>query len=106
MKIEKSSGNVYRDLGYGDAQFMTIKAGLAYRIGNIIRARGWTQSQAARHLGISQAKVSNILQGKFRGISERKMMELLNKLNRNVKIVISRAKTKSKTGKTTLEWIG
>ena len=55
-----------------------------------------TQMQAAELLGISQPKLSNMLRGRFLGISETKMIECLTRLGRNVEIVVKTA-NRSKT---------
>ncbi|MBI1821912.1 MAG: XRE family transcriptional regulator, partial [Nitrospirae bacterium] len=44
--------------------------------------------KAAQILGLTQPKLSNLLSGKFRGISEAKMLECLARLGRDVKIVV------------------
>ena len=77
IAIEKSSGNVYADLGLADAQEMLVKAKLASKIGEIIQRQNLTQQQAALLLAMQQPKVSLLLQGQFRGISESKMLECL-----------------------------
>ena len=86
--VEKSSGNVYKDLGLPNAGEMQVKAILAAKIGEIIKQRHLTQVEAAEVLGIVQPKLSCMLRGQFRGISEAKMLECLNKLGRDVEIVI------------------
>lgn len=68
-----------------------VKARLASKISDIIRHRHLTQQQAADVLGITQPKLSGLLRGKFRGISEAKMIECLNRLGRDVEIVIRKA---------------
>lgn len=88
-EIEVSSGNVYADLGMHDAEQMQLKARLAQIIGEILQIKGLTQSQAAQILGMTQPKLSHLLRGQFRGISEAKMLECLVKLGRDVEIVIS-----------------
>ena len=87
-KIEHGSTNVYADLGIGEADEMLVKAQLATKIGEIIKQRKLTQIQAAELLGIPQPKLSNMLRGQFRGISETKMIECLTRLGRNVEIVV------------------
>ncbi|KND57578.1 transcriptional regulator, XRE family [Candidatus Paraburkholderia schumanniana] len=87
IEIEKGNGNVYADIGTADADEMRVKAQLAGKIGEMIKARRWTQQRAAEVLGISQPKLSQLLRGQFRGISEAKMLELLAHLGRNVQIV-------------------
>ena len=89
-KIEMSSGNVYADLGDSQAKEMLVKARLAFKIGEIIQQRHLTQVEAAALLGITQPKLSGLLRGQFRGISEAKMLECLNRLGRDVQIVIGK----------------
>ncbi len=89
IEIETGSANVYADLGLPDAEEMLIKAQLATKIAEIIEAKHWSQTQAAEVLGIPQPKLSHLLRGQFRGISEAKMMECLTRLGRDIQIVIS-----------------
>ena len=86
--VEVGSGNVYADLGYADADEMLIKAQLVSKIGEIIKRQGFTQTQAAKLLGMPQPKLSNLLRGQFRGFSERRLMDCLTKLGRDVQIVV------------------
>ena len=88
IEIEKSSGNVYADLDMVDADEMIVKAQLATKIGEIIKGRKWSQQKAAEVLGITQPKLSKMLRGQFRGISEAKMLDCLARLGRDVQIVI------------------
>lgn len=87
-KIESGSTNVYADLGIPDAEEMLVKAQLATKIGDIIKRRKLTQTQAADLLGITQPKLSGLLRGQFRGISEAKMLECLTRLGRDIEIVV------------------
>lgn len=87
-KIERGSTNVYADLGMANAEEMLVKAQLATEIGGIIKRRKLTQVQAAELLGISQPKLSGLLRGQFRGISESKMLECLTRLGRDIQIVV------------------
>jgi len=87
-KTDKSSDNVYADLGLPDAEEMLVKARLAAKIGEIIKHRHMTQQQASDILGMPQSKISNMLCGNFRSISEAKMLEYLNLLDRGVQIVV------------------
>lgn len=88
MNIEQGSGNVYADLGIDDAEEMLVKAKLATKIGEIIRERNWTQQRAAEVLSMPQPKLSKMLRGQFRGISEAKMLDCLARLGRDVQIVV------------------
>lgn len=75
ITIEEGSDNVYADLGYLDAEEMLVKASLAQEIAQILKSRRLTQQRASELLGISQPKLSDMLRGKFRGISQAKMRE-------------------------------
>ena len=88
IAIEKSSTNVYADLGYADAAEMQRKSQLAAEIARAIKARRLTQNGAAELLGIDQSKVSRITRGQFRGVSKAKLLELVTKLGHDVRIVV------------------
>jgi predicted XRE-type DNA-binding protein len=97
-EIEKGSTNVYADLGMTDAEEMLVKAQLAAKIAEIIKQRKMTQAQASALLGIPQPKLSNMLNGRFRGISEAKMLDCLTRLGRDIQIVIKAASRSRKAG--------
>ncbi len=97
-KTAKGSGNVYADLGLADADEMLVKAQLAAKISEIIKFRKLTQTEASALLGMPQPKLSNMLRGRFRGISETRMLECLILLGRDVQIVVKPASRPSKTG--------
>lgn len=99
MRIERGSGNVYADLAMPDAEEMLVKAKLAAKIGEILAARGWTQEHAGRVLGIPQPKLSKMLRGQFRGISEAKMLESLTRLGCDIQIVIGEEQRSSVNGR-------
>lgn len=86
--VEEGSTNVYEDLGFTNTDEMLVKAQLATQIRNIISTNQWTQTEACKTLNLSQPKLSNLLNGNFRGISEAKMLDCLTRLGRDVQIVI------------------
>ncbi|HXS53905.1 MAG TPA: helix-turn-helix transcriptional regulator [Usitatibacter sp.] len=88
VKFERGSGNVYADLGFKDADAMLVKAELVLAIRSIIKERKLTQGQAAELVGLTQPKLSNLLRGEFHGVSERRLMDCLTRLGRDVEIVI------------------
>ncbi len=98
IKIEESVGNVYADLGMVGADEMFVKAQLATKIGEIIKSRKWSQQQAAGVLGMTQPKLSKMLRGQFRGISEAKMLDCLTRLGRDVQIVVGPARRAASAG--------
>jgi predicted XRE-type DNA-binding protein len=91
MPVQKGSENVYVDLDYHDSEDMLVKAQLVTKIADVIRQRGLTQEGAAKVLGLTQPKISKLLKGQFRGISERRLLRCLTQLGRDVEIVIKPA---------------
>jgi len=90
IRITEGGPNVFADLGLPDADELLVKAKLAHQIAIAIKARGLSQSKAASLIGLPQPKLSNMLRGQFRGISEDKMMRCLAALGHDVTIVVSR----------------
>ena len=88
MSTVEKTQTVYAELGLPDAAEMLVKAQLVVKIAEILRERGWSQQQAAKVLGMTQPKLSKMLRGQFRGVSEMKMMDCLVRLGRGVKIVV------------------
>ena len=100
--IEKGSANIFEDLGLPDAAEMQVKATLAAKIGEILKHRHLTQVQAAEIWGMPQPKLSNMLRGQVRGISEAKMLECMNRLGRDVQIVVRKPSRSKTTGRTSV----
>ena len=80
VEVQRSSGNVFADLGLPDAEKLKIKTGLVVEIRKAIRALGINQQAAAKRMGIPQPKVSGMMRGDFTNLSERKLMDCLNLL--------------------------
>jgi len=99
IEIGKGSTNVYADLGLPDADEMLVKAQLVTQIGDIIKDAGWTQQEAANIIGLTQPKLSQMLRGRFRGISEAKLLDCLARLGCDVQIVVGLPRPDTHTGK-------
>lgn len=65
--IIPSCGNVFLDLGFSEeeAALLTMRAKLMLALRETISERGWTQTEAARQLGIGQSRVSDLVRGKW-----------------------------------------
>lgn len=88
MKITKSSGNVFADLGLPAPDERLAKAKLAAEIARVIAARRLTQRAAAQLMGIDQPKVSHLLHGRLAGFSTDRLLTCLTALGRDVEIVV------------------
>jgi predicted XRE-type DNA-binding protein len=94
--------SAYEDLNYANADDMLIKARLATEIPDQLKNRQLTQNEASALLGFSQPKLSNLLRGQFRGVSEKKLMECMTKLGRDIEIVVRAAPRSRREGKITV----
>ena len=92
IEVQRGSGNVYADLGLADADKLKIKTGLVIEIRKAMRARSLTQQEAARRMGITQPKVSDMMRGDFTNLSERKLMDCLTRLGYDIEIKVRPAK--------------
>ncbi|WP_254473287.1 helix-turn-helix domain-containing protein [Bartonella sp. B1098] len=99
VNVFHGTSNVYADLGFSDSREMLIKAQLAHKISQILKEKNLTQKQASQLLKMTQPKLSKLLSGEFRGISEMKMLECLAKLGNDIKIVVSSEKVKTFEGR-------
>ncbi len=88
VEVQRSSGNVFADLGLPDAEKLKIKTGLMVEIRKAMRALGLTQQEAAKRMGIPQPKVSGMMRGDFTNLSERKLMDCLNRLGYDIEIKV------------------
>ena len=97
LEIIKSSGNVFADLGIDNPEKHLAKVKLAYQINEIIKKRGLKQVQAAKILEIDQPKVSALSCGRLDDFSIERLIGFLNKLDRDVEIIIKKKPTHRKT---------
>lgn len=91
VEVWEGSGNVFADLGLPDAEKLKIKSGLVIEIRKAMRRLGLTQQAAARRMGITQPKLSDMMRGDFSNISERKLMDCLNRLGYDIEIKVKPA---------------
>ncbi len=70
-KITKSSGNIFLDLGFPphEASVMLMRAQLAEVLRSWMELEDLTQAQAAKRLGITQPRMSEIVRGKVELLS-------------------------------------
>jgi len=92
VEVHRGSGNVFADLGLADAEKLRIKTGLVIEIRKAVRSQGLTQQEAAKRMGITQPKVSDMVRGEFSNLSERKLMDCLTRLGYDIEIKVRPAK--------------
>jgi predicted XRE-type DNA-binding protein len=95
IEVQSGSGNVFADLGLADADKLKIKTGLVIEIRNAMRTLGLTQQDAAKRMGITQPKVSDMVRGDFSNLSERKLMDCLTRLGYDIEIKVRPAQAET-----------
>ena len=95
-RIQRGSGNVFTDIGVAYPQKTLARAQIMSRIAEIIKEQRFTQKEASELLGIPQSKVSCLVNGKLSMFSLDHLLVLLNKLGRDVDIIM---KQKTKEGR-------
>ena len=88
VEVQRCSGDVFSDLDLPDADKLKIKTGLVIEIRRAMRERGLTQQNAAKRIGITQPKVSDMMRGDFTNLSERKLKDCLTRLGYDIEISV------------------
>jgi predicted XRE-type DNA-binding protein len=88
VKSEKSSGNVFADLGLPHPEQELLKARLTLQIYRLIKERGLTQVQAGEILGIQQPRVSALMRNRAGAFSVERLVDFLTALGQDVEITV------------------
>lgn len=94
IKIEPSSGNVFKDIGFGDAEAANLlaRAELMLKIRDIIEEKGWSQREAARILAVSQPRIAEIMSFNTKYFSVDLLLKYLARLGTQVTFKFKRSK--------------
>ena len=90
LKIAPSSGNVFRDLGFrrDEAEHLLVRADLMIQVQKLIASRRLKQRGAAKILGVTQPRVSDLLRGRIDLFSTDALIEMLARLGATVRLTI------------------
>ena len=83
--------NIYRDLGFPEAESVNLlaRAELMMTIEKTIKEKGLTQSEAAKLLGVSQPRLSDLYKGKLEKFTIDMLVKWLSKLGKQVTISVT-----------------
>jgi predicted XRE-type DNA-binding protein len=86
MKVTRSSGNVFKDVGFDreEAESLRIRADLMIELSEFIRRKRLTQAQAAKLFGVSQPRVSDLVRGKIALFTIDMLVTMLARAGRRV----------------------
>jgi predicted XRE-type DNA-binding protein len=90
LKITPSTGNVFRDLGFRreEAEHLLVRADLMIQIQKLVLARGLKQKAAAKTLGVTQPRVSDLLRGRIDLFSTDALIDILARLGATVRLTV------------------
>ena len=89
-KITPSTGNVFRDVGFRreEAEHLLVRADLMIQIQKLIVSRGLKQKSAAKTLGVTQPRVSDLLRGHIDLFSTDALIDMLARLGATVRLTV------------------
>ena len=93
-RIHPSSGNVFADLGFPpeEAAHLLIRSDLMIQLESILKERGLTQARAAKLLGVSQPRISDLVRGKIALFTIDMLVNMLARAGKKIVIQTKRAK--------------
>jgi predicted XRE-type DNA-binding protein len=91
VRVQHSSGNVFRDLEFSpdEAENLKIRADLMIELTKLIESQGLTQAAAAKLLGVTQARIGDLLRGKIDRFSVDSLIEMLGHAGACVSFVVT-----------------
>ena len=99
LKITRSSGNVFRDLGFPphEAEHLLVRSDLMIKIQQLIASRGFKQAEEAKILRVTQPRVSDLLRGRIDLFSTDALIDMLARLGVRVRLVLKPSRRRLKT---------
>lgn len=90
-KIAPSSGNIFTDLDFPpeEAEHLRIRSTLMGAVRKYIEDRGLIQAEAAKLLGVTQPRISNLVRGRVDLFSIDTLVDMLARAGVHVDVVIS-----------------
>ena len=98
VKMTRSSGNVFRDLGFPphEAEHLLVRSDLMIKIQELIASRGLKQAEVAKILRVTQPRVSDLLRGRIDLFSTDALIDMLARLGIRVRLVLKPSRRRLK----------
>jgi|SRR5438270_8173318 predicted XRE-type DNA-binding protein len=74
-----------------EAANLRARAEMMHQIGAIVKAAGWTQTEAARRCGVTQPRISDLLAGRVSRFSLDALVNIATALGRRVRVEMDAA---------------
>src|SRR5208283_2532147 len=88
LEVLRGSGNLFRDLGYENADLEQLKAILAAEIIKVLDRQRLSVRAAQRQTGIAAADFSRIRNAELRRFTVDRLMSIINRLGSRVEVKI------------------
>ena len=99
IEFELSSGNVFADIGFANAEEMLLKSELVRQINKAIKERELTSTQTRDMLNLDEEMLSNLSKGSLTELTLENLFRYLNILGRDLEVVLKPRSTSSSQGK-------
>jgi len=93
-KVTRSTGNVFRDVGFPpeEAQNLRLRSELMIQIRRILEGRKLTQAAGAKLFGVSQPRMSDVVRGRIELFSIDGLINMLAHAGIRVSLVVKRSR--------------
>jgi predicted XRE-type DNA-binding protein len=93
LKMERGSGNVFRDIGFpaDEAQNLSLRSELMSRIERYVRSSGLTQKECAVRMGVTQPRLNDLLKAKIDKFSLDALVNMLGHAGMRVEVKVKKA---------------
>jgi predicted XRE-type DNA-binding protein len=90
MNQHKTTGSVFDDLGFSssEAENLKIRAVLMRSIEDYITTHKLTQATAAKLMGVSQPRISDLMRGKIHQFTIDMLVNMLSKAHVSISLII------------------
>jgi predicted XRE-type DNA-binding protein len=91
IKMTRSGGNVFKDLGFSaqEAEHLKIRSRMMAYLRELIASRGITQADAAALFGVTQPRVSDLVRGKIDLFSIDTLVDMLSHAGIKINFTLS-----------------
>jgi len=89
-KMKNPASDVFRDLGFppAEAEHLAVRSELMAELQRLIASRRLKQADAARILGVTQPRVSDLLRGRIDLFSADTLIDMLARFGVRVEVVL------------------
>jgi len=88
--ITRGSGDLFADLGFSpaEARNLRLRSQMMIAVRDLIQERRWTQADAAKHLKVTQPRISDLTRGKISRFSLDALVNMLTEAGLEVDLHI------------------